>query len=114
MKYVRKYRWCLKCDISKFYPTINHDVMKDILKHKFKDRKLLNLIFDIIDSIDGDVNLPIGNYISQWLGNLYLNQLDMFVKHTLHFKPYIRYCDDFCLFHASSPRLVYPSRPSMI
>ena len=106
MKYVTKYRWCLKCDISKFYPTINHAVMKDILKHKFKDQKLLNLVFDIIDSIDGDVNLPIGNYISQWLGNLYLNQLDMFVKHTLHFKPYIRYCDDFCLFANSKQELI--------
>lgn len=106
MKYVIKNKWCLKGDISKFYPTINHRVLKRILKRKIKDRKLLTLLFDIIDSIDGDVNLPIGNYISQWLGNLYMNQLDMFVKHTLHFKEYIRYCDDFCLFANSKEELL--------
>ena len=98
MNYVKKYKWCLKCDISKFYPTIDHAVLKDILMMKIKDQKVLDILFDIIDSIHDTVNIPIGNYISQWFGNLYLNQLDMYVKHHLLVKPYIRYCDDFCLF----------------
>lgn len=79
MEYVRKNRFCLKCDISKFYPSI----------------KLLD---EIIDSIDSPTNVPIGNYLSQWFGNLYLNELDMFLKHDCKIKYYLRYCDDFLLF----------------
>lgn len=70
MEFVRKNKYCLKCDISKFYPSINHEILK----------------------------LIIGNYLSQWFGNLYLNELDMFMKHDNKIKCYIRYCDDFLLF----------------
>ncbi|MCL2473447.1 MAG: reverse transcriptase/maturase family protein [Alphaproteobacteria bacterium] len=100
MDFTRKYPWCLKCDISKFYPSINHDIMFCIIKRKIKDRDVLWLLRDIIDSFPGDTNVPIGNYCSQWLGNLYLNELDRFVKTDLRIDAYIRYCDDFCLFFA--------------
>lgn len=105
MKYTMKYKYCYKYDIRKFYPTVNHEVLKDIITKKIKDQRVLDIIFNVIDSVDGDVNLPIGNYMSQWLGNLYLNSLDMFVKHELHVEPYIRYCDDFCIFGNSKSEL---------
>ena len=104
MDYARKYRYCLKCDISKFFPSVDHIILKQIVRHKVKDKHLLKLFDEIIDSVNGNPyttdgkNIPIGNLLSQWFGNLYLNELDTFVKHTLRVKPYIRYSDDFILF----------------
>lgn len=98
MEFVRKNKYCLKCDISKFYPSINHEILKLIIRKKIKCKRTLNLLDTIIDSIDGETNIPIGNYLSQWFGNLYLNELDMFMKHDNKIKCYIRYCEDFLLF----------------
>lgn len=98
MEYVRQYKYCLQCDVSKFYPSVNHDVLKDILRRKIKDKRLLKLLNEIIDSADGETNVPIGNYLSQWFGNLYLNELDERVKHGYKVKAYARYCDDFVFF----------------
>jgi len=99
MEYVRRNKYCLKCDISKFYPSMVHDVVYDIVKRKIKCKDTLWLLHDIIYSSGGGVNIPIGNYTSQWIGNLYLNELDQYLKHKWHIKDYIRYCDDFILFH---------------
>lgn len=98
MEYVRKNRFCLKCDISKFYPSINHEILKRIIRKKIKCKRTIKLLDEIIDSIDSPTNVPIGNYLSQWFGNLYLNELDMFLKHNCKIKYYLRYCDDFLLF----------------
>ena len=98
MEMVRRNPYCLKCDISKFYPSIHHATLKKIIQKKIKDEKLLVLMDEIIDSTDTETNVPIGNYMSQWFGNLYLNELDTTVKNVLHVKDYIRYCDDFCFF----------------
>lgn len=98
MEYAMKYEYCLQGDISKFYPSIHHDLLKQIIRKKIKDKDMLMLLDDIIDSTHSDTNVPIGNFLSQWFGNLVLNELDMYVKHVLHIKPYIRYCDDFLLF----------------
>ena len=98
MKYIKQSPYCLKCDISKFYPSVNHEILYRILQRKIKCKYTLELLQEIIDSVPGESNVPIGNYLSQWLGNMYLNELDDFVKHTLHIKRYIRYCDDFVLF----------------
>lgn len=105
MKYVRSSKYVLKCDISKFYPSIDKTIMRSIIRKKIKCPDTLCLLDDIINSTDGDKNVPIGNYTSQWLGNLYLNELDQFIKHTLKCKKYIRYCDDFCLFADSKQEL---------
>lgn len=99
MEYVRKNNYCLKCDISKFYPSVDHDILYNILKRKIKCANTLWLIKDIIYSYPYGKNVPIGNYTSQWFGNMYLNELDMYVKHELRCKNYLRYCDDFCFFH---------------
>ena len=98
MQFVRRNRFCLKCDISKFYPSVRHDVLSAIVRRKIKCPETIWLIDDIINSFPGETNVPIGNYTSQWFGNLYLNELDMFVKHELRCRNYLRYCDDFCLF----------------
>lgn len=96
---VGKEGYCLKMDVSKFYPSITHDIIFELIRHKIKCKNTLDLFRDIIYSIHGGYNVPVGNYTSQWLGNLYLNELDQFVKHKLKGEFYIRYCDDFLLFH---------------
>ncbi len=98
MQWVRQYRYCLKCDVSKFYPSIDHGVLKSIIRKKLKDPILLKFLDEIIDSVPNGKNVPIGNYLSQWFGNLYLNELDTYVKQEKRIKPYLRYCDDFILF----------------
>lgn len=98
MEYVRKNKYCLKMDIRKFYPSINHDILMKIIERKIGDKNLLWLLNNIVRSIPGEKNVPIGNLTSQWFGNLYMNELDKFVKHTLKVKCYLRYCDDFALF----------------
>lgn len=105
MEYIRKNKYCLKCDIRKFYPSINHSVLKQIVRQKIKDKDLLWLLDDIIDSYPGETNTPIGNYTSQWFGNLYMNELDKYVKQVLRVKCYLRYCDDFLFFANSKDEL---------
>lgn len=102
---VKKNEYCLQCDISKFYPSINHEILFDIIQEKVKDKDLLWLLKDIIGSIGGETNTPIGNYTSQWFGNIYMNKVDMRVKHVYHCKNYIRYCDDFLFFSNDKERL---------
>ena len=68
-------------------------------KRTIKCPGTLWLLKNIIYAIGGGRNIPIGNYTSQWLGNLYLHELDKYCKHDLSIKSYIRYCDDFVLFH---------------
>jgi len=105
MEFVRANKYCLKCDISKFYPSIKHDILFNIFKRKIKCRDTMNLIKAIIYSMSGGQNVPIGNYTSQWFGNIYLNELDQRVKHVYKIKHYIRYCDDFIFFHNDKAEL---------
>ena len=98
MHFMRKYQYVLQCDIRKFYPSINHEIMFRIIKKKIADERLLGVLKDIIFSCGGDKNLPIGNLTSQWMGNVYLNEMDHFIKENLHCRAYIRYCDDFLIF----------------
>lgn len=85
----------LKIDIRKFYPSIDHDILKSQLKRKFKDQDLLWLLDEIIDSSEG---LPIGNYLSQFLANFYLSPFDHWIKEVVGVKRYFRYCDDIAIF----------------
>lgn len=84
-------RYCLKTDIRKYYPSINHDCLKVIIRKKIKDKRLLMLLDEIIDSAEG---VPIGNYLSQYFANLYLAYVDHRIKEKLHVKYYVRYADD--------------------
>ena len=105
MELTMKYSYCLKCDVSKFYPSINHAVLKQIIRRKIKDVRMLSLLDEIIDSPGGETNCPIGNLLSQWMGNIYLNEMDDIVRHRLHCSPFVRYCDDFILFDNDKERL---------
>ena len=97
-RYAMKHEYCVQCDIRKFYPSIRHDLIKTLLRQKIKDKEMLWLLDDIINSAAGGKNVPIGNYLSQWLGNLFMNELDTYVKQELKVKAYLRYCDDFLFF----------------
>ena len=106
-KWIRKDRrntkYCLKLDISKFYQSINHDVLKKTFRNKFKDKELLWLVDSIIDSCDN--GLPIGNYTSQWFANFLLQDLDHYIKEKLQIKYYLRYIDDMVLLGGNKKKL---------
>lgn len=84
-------RYCLKLDLVQFYPSINHDILKALLRRKFKDPRLFALLDEIIDSAPG---LPIGNYLSQYLANFYLTGFDHWLKEQKRVRHYFRYADD--------------------
>lgn len=93
---------CLKFDIKHYYPSIDHDVLKTIIRKKIKDARLLNLLDEIINSASG---VPIGNYLSQFFANLYLAYFDHWAKEALKIKYYYRYCDDIVILADSKQKL---------
>jgi len=95
-------KYCLKLDIVKFYPNVNHDILKELLRKKFKDNDLLWLLDEIIDSADG---LPIGNFLSQYFANFYLTYFDHWIKETKGIKYYFRYADDLVILSDSKQDL---------
>ncbi len=92
-------QYCLKFDISKFYPSINHDILLNLIRKKIKCPDTLWLLEDVIRSPGGSTNIPIGNYLSQYFGNIYLNEFDHWIKEAKGQKYYIRYCDDGVILH---------------
>lgn len=102
MKDVPGTKYCLKLDIRKFYPSVNHAVLKAIIRKKIKDKDLLWLLDEIIDSAPG---VPIGNYLSQYLANLYLTYFDHYIKEELKVRYYYRYADDMVIFSPNKPDL---------
>ena len=122
--YAKKYRYVLKCDIRKFFPSIDHVVLKKEIRRKVACQNTLWLLDKIIDNSNqqephllwfpGDDlftpnerrrGLPIGNLTSQFWGNVYMNRFDHFIKETLQVPGYIRYVDDFVLFHNDKQQL---------
>ena len=91
--------WVLKCDIRKFFASIDHTILKEIIAGYIPDTDIMRLLTLIIDSFSTkpDVGLPLGNLTSQLLVNVYMNEFDQFVKHRLKAKYYIRYSDDFVI-----------------
>ena len=98
----RNYRYFMHCDIHRFFASIEHRALKNLLGRLFKDRALLNLLAIVIDYPTSQhkksVGLPIGNLTSQHFANLYLAELDHYIKDGLAIKGYLRYMDDFLLF----------------
>lgn len=86
--------YILKMDVTKYFQNIDKRILWKILKRKMKDKKLLWLTREILLSTEGMVGLPLGNYTSQMFANIYLNELDQYVKHKLKCKYYYRYMDD--------------------
>lgn len=100
--YTRNF-WYLKCDVKKFFDNIDHETLLKILRRKIQDEKFILLIGKILESFCAGApgrGLPLGNFTSQWLGNIYLNELDYFVKQRLKIKNYVRYADDFVILDA--------------
>lgn len=94
--------WVLKCDIKKFFASIDHAMLLGILEKHIQDKDILRLLKEVIGSFASrsnldDVGLPLGNLTSQLLVNVYMNEFDQFVKHKLKAKYYIRYADDFVI-----------------
>lgn len=98
----RNTKYCLKMDISKFYPSVKNEILKQHFRRVIKDNDCLWLIDKIIDSAKG---LPIGNYTSQWFSNFFLQGLDHFIKEDLRVKYYIRYVDDLVLLGPNKKKL---------
>ncbi|MCL4491225.1 MAG: reverse transcriptase/maturase family protein [Nitrospirae bacterium] len=91
--------YCLKADVSKFFPSVDHEVLKGIIRRTIRCKRTLQLIDGIIDSIEGPKGIPIGNLTSQLFANIYLNKLDHLVKDELQVKFYVRYMDDFVILY---------------
>ncbi len=98
--YHRKFDWCVKLDIRKYFDNIDHEVLKSQLVGLFKERLLLKIFDDIIDSYCTETarGLPIGNLTSQYCANHYLSAADHYAKETLRVKGYVRYMDDVLMF----------------
>lgn len=96
-KFLRKKNtaYALKCDISKFFASINHDILRQIIRQTIHDPKLLEVLDRIIAGYSPGI--PIGNLTSQLFANVYLDQLDHFIKEDLRIKYYLRYMDDFVI-----------------
>lgn len=127
--FARSTRYVLQCDIRKYFPSIDHEILKCLIRRKLKCRDTLWLIDTVIDHSNfqkpvvnhfpGDdlldplarrQGLPIGNLTSQFFANVYLNGFDHFVKETLKYKKYLRYVDDFALFSDDRDDLVFARR----
>lgn len=102
-RYLYNYDYCLDIDVKKFYPNIDREILKKQLEHKFKDKDLLWLLFQIIDSSPSDENsikdeytrgIPIGSYLSQYLANFYLSPFDHWLKEVKQQKAVLRYMDN--------------------
>ena len=123
-EFCRKNRYVLKCDIKKYFPSIDYDILKALFRRKIRDAQTLWLMDLIVDSsnpqervfeyFDSDDlftplnrrrGIPIGNLTSQFFGNLYLNGFDRFVKEDLRCRYYIRYVDDFVVLDDDKVRL---------
>lgn len=124
VQFSRSHCYILQCDIRKYFPSIDHQILKDLIRHKIKCKDTLWLIDTIIDGSNeqetvlqyfpGDImltpalrrrGLPIGNLTSQFFANIYLNGFDHFIKENLKVKAYLRYVDDFALFSDSKSDL---------
>ncbi|MEW5939258.1 MAG: reverse transcriptase domain-containing protein [Chloroflexota bacterium] len=117
--FLRQYQYILPCDVKQFFPSIDHQILRGILAKTIYDERAMGLIDKILKSGEGILSseydlvhfpgddlfsrqrprgLPIGNLTSQFWANVYLNELDQFVKRVLKARAFIRYVDDFVLF----------------
>lgn len=106
--------WVLKMDITKFFASIDQNILLGVLSLSIPDRRVLWLLEQVIHSFDSgksDIGLPLGNLTSQLLVNVYMNEFDQFVKHRLKAKYFIRYADDIALLSPSRTSLEQQIQP---
>ncbi len=106
--------YILKADIRHYFEEVDHEILIQIIKRKIKDEKVIRLIKQILNNFSSFPKLssqerlkgmPLGNLTSQFFANIYLNELDYFIKHKLRIKYYLRYVDDFVILHNSKEKL---------
>jgi len=126
-RFLRRHPYVLKADIAKFFPSVDHAILEDLLARRIRDERTMALIRRILESgvgiLDSEYEmrwfpgddllarwrprgLPIGNLTSQFFANVYLHPSDCFVKHALRVRDYLRYVDDFLLF-GEDPRTLH-------
>lgn len=106
-QFLRRWPYYLKADITQYFPSVDHNILLNILKRKLKDRKLFDLLGKIIRNTPTEgKGLPIGNLTSQFLANVYLDPFDHELKDHWGIKGYLRYMDDFVLFSHSKRELL--------
>ncbi len=100
--------YALNCDIKQFFASVDHKTLMDLLKQKIADPNTLDLLQEVIDSHSADSGrgIPLGNLTSQLFANVYLHELDWFVKNQLREKHYLRYCDDFIILSTDRQHLL--------
>jgi len=107
--------YCLKADIKHYFEEVNHEILMSIIERKVRDEKIIWLIKQVLNNTPNSSGggrstfykkgMPLGNLTSQFFANVYLNELDYFVKHELKARFYIRYVDDFVILHNSKEPL---------
>jgi len=99
--------WALKCDVKKFFDSIDHEILLSLVRKKVKDAKLMDIIEEIVRSYNKEPGkgIPLGNLTSQLFSNVYLNQFDHFAKRELGAKYYVRYADDFIILDREKEKL---------
>ena len=105
-----KTAWILKCDIRKFFASIDQEILLSILSKHIQDKNILNLLKTLIQSFNSTEKgkgLPLGNLTSQLLVNIYMNEFDQYMKRVLKTKYYIRYADDFVIMSRDKKYLEY-------
>jgi len=109
-EYQSRYTYVLRLDVKRYFPSVNHQILKNLLQKYIKDRSCLTVFDRIINSshliqrneiwepVPVGTGIPIGNLTSQFFANLYLNPMDQFIKNKLNCPAYLRYMDDMALF----------------
>lgn len=111
MRDKRHAKYCVKMDIEKFYSTVDHETLKQVVRHKIKDKEFINMLDIVIDSHNS--GLPIGNYTSPWLAEMLLQPFDMYVKHELGVDHFVRYADDIVFIGNNKKKLRYAMNKSI-
>ncbi len=91
--------YVFKADVKHYFDEVNHSILINILRKKINDERLISLISKVLKNHSKEISMPLGNMTSQFFANVYLNELDQFVKNELKAKYYIRYVDDFVILH---------------
>ncbi len=95
--------YTVKCDVRKFFASVNHEILLNLLKRRIQEAKTIELLARIIESFSTTpgTGIPLGNLTSQLFANVYLHELDWYIKNKLHIQHYVRYCDDFVMLTSS-------------
>lgn len=110
-RFMRRYPidegYALQLDVKSYFASIDHAILVDLLSRKIRDRDLMHILHQIVDSYEDSpgTGVPLGNMTSQMFANIYLHELDVFAKHSLRIKHYIRYMDDVTIVHGDKGQL---------